>query len=87
MISDNTLKLIQSSSVSRGRAYLSLLPIEILASFLEYREVPIQVQRPADTAAAVGMKARMYLSALASAEYLAINTARMIPLLTLSNRE
>jgi len=61
--------------------------MEILASFLEYKEVPNQVHKPAAIAAQVGMKARMYLSCSASVEYLAINTARMIPLLTLSKRE
>jgi hypothetical protein len=38
-------------------------------------------------AAPVGMKAKMYLSWLASSEYLAIKIARITPLLTLSNRE
>lgn len=61
--------------------------MEILASFLEYFAVPNQVHRPAKTAAAVGMKARIHLSAMGFLEYLAIRIARMTPLLTLSMRE
>jgi hypothetical protein len=61
--------------------------MEIFASFLEYRELPIQVHKAAAKAERVGMKARMYLRAKASSAYLAIKMARITPLLTLSRSE
>ena len=76
-----------ASVVSLLWTCLSLLPIEILASFFEYILVPIQVHKPANIAAKAGMKAIIYLKAYASLAYCAIRMARIIPLDTLSRKE